>query len=181
MKCILFVVASVMAAFSHDDLGSVIISIRKLHDSTPYSTFYEVLGVSEASDFNTIKKQYQKIMRSKVPLPEINKREDAIAIVTEAYNILKNKKDAYDLILSNSYMYLGNKKNFNNSFYLLLLSGIASSITIVIAVFAFKRLMSMQTPSKHRNSGSKDSILKKASLTNVHAPSSSKSSIKSKI
>ncbi|KAM0672102.1 hypothetical protein CWI42_070400 [Ordospora colligata] len=181
MKYILFLIASIMATLSQENLGSVIISIRKLHEKTPYSTFYEVLGVSEASDIGTIKKQYQRIMRNKALFPEINKREDAIAIVTEAYNILKNKKDTYDMVLSNSYMYLGNKKNFNNNFYLLLLSGMASSITIIAAVFAFKRLMSMQAPKKHKNSNSKNSTLKKESLTNVHAPSSSKSSIKSKI
>ncbi|WEL38891.1 putative Dnaj domain-containing protein [Encephalitozoon hellem] len=177
MKCFLLFVALVTAIT--DDLNSTLMAIKRLHEKTNYSTFYEVFGVSENASITSIKKLYQKMMKLPSPIPGIEKREDAVALLTEAYNILKNKKSAYDFILSNSYIYIGGKDNFRNNLYVILMSIVAGLLAIDLIHFGIRYLAFMASPKKTpRKKGPKDTKESAPSMMIVSILRSIKSLIK---
>ncbi|ADM11735.1 uncharacterized protein Eint_061300 [Encephalitozoon intestinalis ATCC 50506] len=154
MKYLSLFVALAMAI--PEDLNSTLMAIKRLHEQTKYSTFYEVFGVSENTSINTVKKLYQKMMKRPRPIPGIEKREDAVALLTEAYNILKNKKPAYDFILANSYLYIGGKENFRNNLYVILMSIVVGLLALDLIYFGIKYLAFMANhKSAPKKKGSK--------------------------
>ncbi|CAD25494.1 hypothetical protein [Encephalitozoon cuniculi GB-M1] len=160
MKCLLLFVALVMAI--PEDLNSTLMAIRRLHEKTGYSTFYEVFGVPESTSIDAIKKLYQRMMKRPTPIPGIEKREDAVALLTEAYNILKNKKSTYDFILANPYLYVGSKENFRNNLYVIIISIIVGLLALDLTYFGVRYLVFMarprKTPSKKGVKSSKESV-----------------------
>lgn len=155
-----------------DDLGTTLMAIKKLHSTTPYSTFYEIFGTSESSSLDTIRKRYQAMMKSPKPIAGVKSRTEAVALLTEAYNILKNRKSTYDFILSNSYMYLGNKENFRNHLYMLLFSSVVALLAFDLLCFGIRYLRFLAAqPGKKK----KARMLQKPTmltLTIVHAVAS---------
>lgn len=147
MKHLLLLALSAVLAVP-EDLNSTLTAIKRLHESTGYSTFYEVFGASEATSMATIKKLYQTMVRSPTPIPGIKRREDAVALLTEAYNILRHRKPTYDFILANSYIYLGARENFRNNPYVVLLSIAAAALAIDLVSFAIKYLVFVTRPRK---------------------------------
>ncbi|AFN83223.1 hypothetical protein EROM_061330 [Encephalitozoon romaleae SJ-2008] len=157
MKYLPIFVAFVVAI--PEDLNSIIMAINRLHKNTKYSTYYEVFGVSENASIASIKKLYQKMMKHPSPIPGIEKREDAVALLTEAYNILKNKKSAYDFVLANSYIYIGGKNNFKNNLYVILMSISVGLLAIDLIYFGVKYLVFMANPKKaSKKKGNKESV-----------------------
>lgn len=159
---VLLLMALVLAV--PEDLGSTLLAIKKLHDSTPYSTFYEIFGASENTSIDSIRKKYQKMMKKPAPIPGVKDRGEAVTLLTEAYNILKNKKTTYDFILANPYLYLGNEENFKNHLYVLLFSVVAGLVGLDLLCFGIRYLTFAATESERKTS-------KKKSRTRMHKPS----------
>lgn len=156
MKYLLLFVAFVMAI--PEDLNSTLMAIKRLHEKTGYSTFYEVFGVSENASIASIKKLYQKMIKRPSPISGIERREDAVALLTEAYNILKNKKSTYDFVLANSYIYIGGKDNFKNNLYVILMSIAVGLLAIDLIYFGVRYLAFMANPKEaSKKKGSKGS------------------------
>ena len=147
MRRLLFLVLSAVLA-APEDLNSTLMAIKRLHEGTGYSTFYEVFGASERTSMATIRKMYQKMMRSPSPIAGVKSRDEAVVLLTEAYNILRNNKATYDFILANSYLYLGAQENFRNNPYVILLSAVAAALAIDLLLFAVKYLAFVATPRK---------------------------------
>lgn len=77
--------------------------------------YYEVLGVAQDADINTIKKAYRKLVRQYHP--DVSKEPDAVqktAEVNEAYETLKDadKRAEYDAMLANPYGQQGGSNPF---------------------------------------------------------------------
>lgn len=147
-----FVLFATLVSTLPEDLSSTLLAIKKLHNKTPYSTFYEIFGASENTSIDSIRKKYQDMMKKPMPISGIKNRAEAVTLLTEAYNILKNKKSTYDFILANSYLYLSNSENFRNNLYIILFSFIVGIIGLDLISFSVRyiRFLSakLEKPSK---------------------------------
>lgn len=148
MMFMFLLLVSLASALIHGDVNSTLLAIDNLHKKTPYSTFYEVLGVSENTSMARIRKRFQLLMRNPGSLRGVNDQNEAVALLTEAYNILRTKKSTYDSILANSYFYMGNRENFRNNLFIVLFSVFLGLIALDLIYFGVKYLKFLTKPTK---------------------------------
>jgi hypothetical protein len=158
-----------------EDLEITLNSIATLHALTPYSTFYELFGVAENASPATIKSRFIGMQRKKDPIPSIKDRRRANLLITDAFNVLKNRRKTYDFILANSYIYFDRKENYKTPIYLLVLALIFVVVGLDLLSYGLRYL------SYTSRSGRKDrkkELPKRPSMFIVEAFSRAKSLIR---
>ncbi|KAF9765031.1 hypothetical protein NGRA_0070 [Nosema granulosis] len=137
----MFFVVFLLQVFSsgHDDWQNVMSSIKDLKNKTNFSTFYELFNVSEGASFNKIRKNYMSMIRSKQPIASsLLPKHEQINILTQGFNILRKKREAYDFVLSNSSWLYDDRKNYENTKIIIFLSILALLISLDIIYYSIR-------------------------------------------
>lgn len=125
----------------HEDWQNVITSIKLLKNKTKFSTYYELFNVSEGASFNKIKSNYMSMLKKQNPINSSNlPKHEQIDILTQGFNVLRKKRNAYDYVLSNSKLLFDDRKNYENTKIIILLSILALLISLDIVYYSIRYL-----------------------------------------
>lgn len=125
----------------HEDWQNVITSIKKLKSKTDFSTYYELFNVSEGASFSKIKSNYMSMIKKKNPIASSDlPKHEQIDILTQGFNILRKKREAYDYVLANSKWLFDDRKNYENTKIIILLSVLALLISLDIVYYSVRYL-----------------------------------------
>jgi hypothetical protein len=133
-----------------EDLEITLNSIANLHSLTPYSTFYELFDVPENSSDATIKSRFVGLQRKNDPIPCIKDRGKAKLLITDAFNVLKNRRRTYDFILANSYIYFDRKENYKTPIYLIVLTLVVVLVGLDLLSYGFRYLNYIGSREKNK-------------------------------
>ncbi|KAF7683406.1 hypothetical protein TCON_1384 [Astathelohania contejeani] len=89
---------------SQRDYNNVISAIQSLHQNTSFHTFYELFDLPENASKKQIRKQYARLIKMDDPFssPTLSHAQKE-SLLTQGYNILKDQREAYDMLLANKY------------------------------------------------------------------------------
>lgn len=151
---VLFQVPSVMSTsiITNEVLSRVYGVTKRLHKATKFRTFYELFGLSEKSGFKDIQKNYRKML-VEGKFPDNTPITDSIKkSLSDAYDIFKRYKDAYDHILDNPLL-LRQPPPSRVGVWKGMLLGVALLLLLDFVVVAIRILMSRQTTKKPKKNG----------------------------
>ncbi|WUR02543.1 putative SP-containing membrane protein [Vairimorpha necatrix] len=156
-------------AFSKD-YQTVLEVIKRLHRDTEYKTIYDLFGVYSFTSTSAVQKKFVKLITAKETPPRINlPLKDFKNLVTACYDVIKNKKSAYDEILNNRYLMYDDKKNYTNSRYMIAASLLALllSLDLVFYCYNFIKYLSLtkseiedESNSKKKKKARKNAVIK---------------------
>lgn len=129
-------------------------AIKKLHKISNYSTFYELFNLREDATLDEIEKAYKKYLINKTLLKHLNLKETARReLITDAYNILKMKREEYNAIL-NEFEYNSGRVviSKNISYFILLVISILTGLFAIDFIFNFKKIK-INLSKKEKKSG----------------------------
>ncbi|KAI5169485.1 hypothetical protein PAEPH01_0757 [Pancytospora epiphaga] len=153
----LFTLLALCMATNH--FTSIKDKVKRLHDLTKMSTYYEFCGLSENTTRDQIKKVFRKL-RKAAP-PTYLSTEDYRTLIDNGYSLLYGMRETYDDFLSHSkYFYLDEVANYKNHFYLMLFVAVVALLFLDLFVYAIRYVRYYDKLEKRR-------VAKKARKTNI--------------
>ncbi|EPR79787.1 hypothetical protein SLOPH_1885 [Spraguea lophii 42_110] len=116
--------------FSLEEHSLISTSVKRLHELTKYRTYYDLFNLPENCNFKDLRRAYGKLLRSETPIDANLSKSQTDSILTEGFNMLKDRKEAYDKFLNSTYT----TELIKESSIISILSGLLFIVFIVIAI-----------------------------------------------